>query len=257
MVDPHRDPRPDPRPDPLSSLRGPDPADWRHHLESTITRLREPRLRAVGVVAAAIVVLVVLGVAIASAVVHAPRSPSDERGVGPPSLGTIPMATTTSRPPELAVHAAGALVSPGLYHLRGSPRVADLIDAAGGLAPDADIDRINLAAPLSDGSRLYVPRRGESSVPPVVAGGDVPGGGSSAGSTGAAAKPGQPGAQPLDLNTATAEQLDALPGVGPATAAAIVDYRRQHGPFRSVDGLLQVRGIGPAKLDAIKGLVRV
>jgi competence protein ComEA len=118
--------------------------------------------------------------------------------------------------------------------------VADAIDAAGGAAPDADLDGLNLAAKVGDGERVYVPRRGE-----VVA----PGPGLSAGTNAIAA--------PLDLNTATAEQLDDLPGVGPATADAIVEYRTEHGRFRSVEELLEVRGIGEAKLAAIRSKVRV
>jgi competence protein ComEA len=113
--------------------------------------------------------------------------------------------------------------------------------AAGGGRADAALDQINLAQPLTDGVRIVVPVVGQ--IPPPVTGGD---------GTGSAA----PG-QLIDLNTATPEDLDALPGVGPATAKAIVDHRTQNGPFRSVDDLLDVRGIGPAKLDAIRGLVTV
>jgi competence protein ComEA len=138
------------------------------------------------------------------------------------------------------VHVAGAVARPGLYRLGGSPRVADAVDAAGGPAADADVDALNLAAPVADGDRVYVARRGEVA-PPLADGG-----------RGAAAPTG-----PLDLNTATAEQLDALPGVGPSTAEAILDYRKEHGRFRSVDELLEVRGIGEAKLAELRSKVRV
>jgi len=134
--------------------------------------------------------------------------------------------------------------SPGVYRLPGSARVIDAVQTAGGLAVDANPDAINLAAPVTDGERVYVPRVGEVA-PPVVSGG-------SGGGAGVTTPAG-----PVNLNTATADDLDALPGVGPATAAAILAYRDQHGPFASVDDLGEVRGIGPAKLEALRGLVTV
>ncbi len=164
---------------------------------------------------------------------------TDTAGVGRPD-GTVT--------PELIVQAAGAVMHPGVYHLAIGSRVADLVAAAGGLAPEADGDRVNLASPLADGARVYLPRQGES-IPP----GPVSDGG---GGGGAAAGPSTT-APPVDLNTATAEQLDTLPGVGPATAAAIIDYRQRHGPFRSIGDLAQVRGIGEAKLAQLRDLVRV
>lgn len=133
-------------------------------------------------------------------------------------------------------------MQPGLYRLAPGSRVDDLVRAAGGLAPDADPDRVNLAALLTDGEKIYIPRVGEA----------VP-----ADATGSGGEASSPAAQPLDLNTASIAQLDTLPGIGPATAQAIVDYRSQHGRFRSVDELLNVRGIGPAKLDELRSLVRV
>ena len=144
-----------------------------------------------------------------------------------------------SSAPVVIVQAAGAVMQPGLYRLAPGSRVDDLVHAAGGLAPDADPDRVNLAALLTDGEKVYIPRVGEA----------VP-----ADAAGAAASS---AAQPIDLNTASIAQLDTLPGIGPATAQAIIDYRSQHGRFRSVDDLLNVRGIGPAKLDELRSLVRV
>jgi competence protein ComEA len=138
----------------------------------------------------------------------------------------------------VVAHVAGAVLHPGVYRLQPDARVADAVDAAGGPTADADVDAVNLAAKVADGERIYLPRRGE--LPPAAAAG---GGAAAAG--------------PLDLNTATAEQLDGLPGVGPATAAAIVEYRTQHGRFRSVDELLEVRGIGDAKLSSLRSKVRV
>ena len=177
-------------------------------------------------------------------------------GGGPPIELTLPRAgpSTTvaggaaeAAPSGMAtgpvvVHVAGAVASPGLYRLGGDARVADALDAAGGPAADADLDALNLAAKVADGERVYVARRGE--VPPAAV--------AASGASGAGAPAG-----PLDLNSATAEQLEDLPGVGPATAAAIVAYRQEKGRFRSVDELLEVRGIGEAKLAAIRPKVRV
>ena len=135
---------------------------------------------------------------------------------------------------ELVVDVAGAVRRPGLYHLAAGTRIADAVAAAGGAIARADITLVNLAAPLADGEQVLVPVRG----------------------TAAATGSGTPSpTAPLDLNTASVEQLDALPGVGPATAQKIVDYRQAHGPFRSIDELEAVPGIGPAKLAELKGLV--
>lgn len=154
-------------------------------------------------------------------------------------------------PQEIVVHVAGAVVRPGVLHLRLDARVEAALAAAGGPSGDADLDALNLAEPLHDGDRLYVPHLGQA-VPTVVS----PSGGAP-GPTGSSDSSSTAPLGPVDLNRATAEQLDSLPGVGPATAAAIVAYRDQHGPFATVDDLLRVRGIGPAKLDAIRTLVTV
>jgi competence protein ComEA len=126
-------------------------------------------------------------------------------------------------------------------------RVADAIGVAGGTAAEADAEQLNLAARLSDGERIYVPRQGESAPPVLDPGGTSPSSGGTAGAP----------AGPVDLNTATAQELEALPGVGPATSKAILAYRTSHGRFRSVTELLEVPGIGPAKLEALRPLVRV
>ena len=140
---------------------------------------------------------------------------------------------------EVTVHAAGAVATPGVYRLEAGARVADLLTAAGGATADADLDQLNLAAPLADGERILVPRKGE--VPPAAAAGSQ-----------------EPSpTSKVDLNTATAEELDRLPGIGPATAEAIIRHRETHGRFRSVTDLLEVRGIGEAKLEQLRPLVKV
>jgi competence protein ComEA len=149
----------------------------------------------------------------------------------------------------VTVHVAGAVVRPGVVTLPAGSRAVDAVSAAGGLAAGADPDRVNLAAALSDGQRLVIPLVGQP--PPAEF---VP----SPPPTGAGSAAGSPATQgPVDLNTATEPDLDRLPGIGPATAAAIVSHRSLHGPFRTVEDLLDVRGIGEAKLDALRGLVSV
>lgn len=152
---------------------------------------------------------------------------------------TSPIATTTSGPAVVVVHVAGAVANPGVYELAGDARVHVAVEAAGGALPGAAPGTLNLAAPLTDGARIYVPVVGEEP-PPIVA-------------PAAATSTGPPG--PLDLNRASAAELDDLPGIGPATAQAIVEHRTSAGPFASVDDLEAVRGIGPAKLEAIRSLV--
>jgi competence protein ComEA len=142
----------------------------------------------------------------------------------------------------LVVHVAGSVVAPGIHDLTAGARVVDAIEAAGGLTPDADVARINLAARVTDGERVYVLAAGEAA--PPVAVGATPAGGSSAGAPGL-----------VDINTADAIALESLPGVGPATSAAILEHRARIGAFTSVDQLLDVPGIGEAKLAAVRDLV--
>ncbi len=166
-------------------------------------------------------------------------------------VAALPRAVrvTTTQPPAapLVVHVAGAVLRPGLVEVPDGSRGADALAAAGASRAEADLTRLNLAERLTDGARLYVPAQGEVAPPPVL----VVGSGAS-GTGGAGSAPG-----PIDVNTATEQQLDGLPGVGPATAAAIVAYRQVKGRFTSVEGLAEVRGIGPAKLEALRPLIRV
>lgn len=177
-------------------------------------------------------------------------------GASTSRAGPEPGSTTTTALPvdvPIVVYVAGAVVAPGVYPLPGDARVEQAVVAAGGLTADADTDAVNLAGFLVDGSRVYIPRVGVP-VPALVTPSASPGGG-----PGFDAAPGGTAAPtgPIDVNRATAEQLDELPGVGPATAAAIVDHRESNGPYASLDDLLDVRGIGPAKLDAIRDLISV
>jgi competence protein ComEA len=144
------------------------------------------------------------------------------------------------------VHVAGAVANPGVYELAGPGRVDDAIEAAGGETTEADVDVLNLAAPLVDGSRIYVPTVGEEVPPEILV--DTPPAPQTPSSVDAPAGP-------LDVNHATAAELETLPGVGPATAAAIVTERDRNGPFATVDDLDRVPGIGPAKLAALTDLV--
>ena len=186
---------------------------------------------------------------------------ADGAAGGAATSAALTTSTTSVTSTSLVVQAAGAVNHGGVFRLEPGARVDDLIRSAGGMASDADVDRVNLAAPLSDGERVWVPRRGEVSSPEVVAGGGGGGGAAGSGSANAGTGTGSAGtsAPPavVNLNTATAEELDTLPGVGPATAAAILAYRSEHGQFSSVDDLLEVRGIGDAKLEALRASVTV
>ncbi len=140
---------------------------------------------------------------------------------------------------RLVVHVVGAVRRPGLYRLPHGARIADAVRRAGGATRRADLSLVNLAAQISDGSQVVVPRR-------AVVGAPTPGGGGGAPS---------PATGPVHLNTATLEQLDALPGVGPVTAQKILDYRQQHGAFSSIEDLDAIPGIGSARLEQLRDLV--
>lgn len=142
---------------------------------------------------------------------------------------------------EVIVHVAGAVRRPGLVQGVSGWRVADAIDAAGGVAGPADLDRLNLAAHIADGQRIFVPVVGEAE--PVVLDKEV--------------TMNEPANGPVNLNTADSSALQQLPGVGPATADAILAHRDAHGSFATVDALVAVRGIGPATLEGLRDLVLV
>jgi len=149
-----------------------------------------------------------------------------------------PQVSAPSR--RAVVDVAGAVRHPGVYTLPAGSRVKDAVARAGGATAKGDPNGINLAAPLQDGTQIVVPAKGAAGAAVVAAGAD-----------------GSTPAVPVNLNSATAEQLDTLDGVGPATAQKIIEYRTQHGGFRTVDDLGQVPGIGPKKLAALRGKVQV
>ncbi len=152
--------------------------------------------------------------------------------------------TTTTTGPKLLVHVAGAVGRPGLVEVVAGSRVADAIAAAGGGVPDADLDRLNLAAKVADGQRIAVAHVGDPGVGPVDATVDP------AGATDGAAGP-------VNLNTATEAQLDTLPGIGPTLAGAIIRERERRGGFTRVDQLRDVRGIGEKRFADLQPLVVV
>jgi competence protein ComEA len=219
------------------------PASWRERLAAARLAIQSlaPSVRPAAVAVTAGGVAVALAVAVV-ALRGAPARPEVSLPLAVPATGdAAPGGPAAPEPdPDAHVHAAGAVARPGVYRVRPGGRVVDVVDAAGGPGADADLDQVNLAARVTDGERVYVPKRGEA--PPTGAG-SGPGGRAASG--------------PVDLNTATLEQLDSLPGVGPATAQAILDHRAEHGRFAAVDELLEVRGIGDAKLAAIRSRVKV
>jgi competence protein ComEA len=175
------------------------------------------RRRALVLAAAALALLAVAGRTLGGAGAAAEQ---------PQALVAEPAAAA----PRLTVHVAGAVRRPGLYRLADGKRVADAVARAGGATAPADTAAINLAAPLADGTQVLVPRRVPGAVGKTVGG-------------------------RVSLSSATAAELDALPGIGPVTAQKILDYRAAHGGFRSVDDLDSIPGIGPARIEQLRDVV--
>ena len=168
--------------------------------------------------------------------------------------GGVAPALAATQGAACVVHVVGAVRQPGVYELRAGQRVTDAVAAAGGFRRDAAQDAVNQAQLLQDGEQIAIP-----TVEDVKAG-TAPGAGAGSGSGAGGAQGtagGRPGGTPVDLNSADAAALDALPGIGPATAAKIVADRAANGSFKSVDDLGRVPGIGPKKLEQLKGLIRV
>ena len=210
--------------------------------------------------------LLVLGLGLAlRAVLMAPDGASgaaSPTATGLPAAAVDPAATGPGAADpagapagRIVVHVVGAVVSPGVVVLADGARVADAIAAAGGAASDADTEQLNLARVLGDGEQVRVPHAGEQLVAPDP--GPSPPGGASGGGAAGASGGSTPGGGVVNINTAGAAELEALPGIGPALAARIVEYRDGHGPFASVDDLTDVPGIGPAKLEALRSQATV
>lgn len=152
--------------------------------------------------------------------------------------GAVPGSSASPSGAPVIVDVAGWVRSPGVYEFVAGDRVVDAIERAGGARRGADLAALNLAAPLVDGSQILVPKAGAAT---------GAGGSTTAGSTGGL----------VNINTASATELEALPGIGEVLAATIVAYRDEHGPFASVDQLEDVSGIGPSTLEEIRDLVTV
>jgi competence protein ComEA len=181
----------------------------------------------------------------------APASvPSAAPSTSPVALPSAASTSTTTIGAAVVVDVVGAVRAPGVVKLPAGARVIDAIAAVGGATPNADLARLNLAAIVADGTRVAVPVIGAPA--PAVDPAAVTGGGAAPAGDGTSATQ-----EPVNVNTATVDQLDALPGIGPATAAAIVADRAAHGPFNTVEDLTRVRGIGDAKLAQLRDLISV
>ena len=156
-------------------------------------------------------------------------------------------------PRKVVVHVVGAVNEPGLYTLAEGSRIDDAVREADGAKPKAALELVNLAAPIADGQQIVVPIRAPNAAASTGTAGRGTGTGVATGGS-ASATAATPGGK-VHLNSATLEQLDALPGVGPVTAQKILDYRNAKGAFSSVDELDAVPGIGPARLEQLKPLV--
>lgn len=217
-------------------------ADVEDHRTALRPRRPAPERRRLAIPAAIVLVLLA---AVVSVVVTGLGASGSSRVVVPGSASASPSAASgpaTAATEAIYVHVVGAVATPGLYRIGSRSRLMDAVAAAGGFASDADRSAVNLARTITDGEQIIVPRVGEDPV-------------SSAGT----ANPGgvQSPSGLIDLNTATLDDLDALPRVGPAIAQRILDFRETNGGFGSVDQLLEVPGIGEKTLDGFRDLVTV
>lgn len=217
-------------------------------LDAAFETPKRPRLR---IAAGAAVVLALGALAIALAVSALQPSSSQPVPLVDPAAESQSAEGTGPPQPQPAarimVHVVGAVHAPGVYELPAEARVVDAIEAAGGAAEDADAGALNLARVLRDGERIQVPRIGEAPAPEPGGEQEPPG----------SQDAGRSGDGRIDLNTASPQELEQLPRIGPALAGRIVDYREQHGGFTSVEELLQVPGIGEAILAELEPLVTV
>jgi competence protein ComEA len=174
------------------------------------------------------------------------RPVSDPIEIVPPEPTPSPTLASTPTSMPVRVYVSGAVSQPDVYHLPPGSIVKDAIEVAGGATQDADLERINLAQELRDQQQLYVPRIGEADAPPPVTGGER---GSDLGELISGSK--------VNINTATPEELETLPGIGPALAGRIVEHREVNGPFTSVEDITQVSGIGDLTFEKLKDRITV
>lgn len=222
---------------------------WRPEPPADEESLRSRLTAWVKFVGPAKVAAAVVGIVIAATIgwmLVRPSAPGAETTLGTlaPPAGAESAATidvTAAPGTRVVVHVAGAVRTPGVYEVAFGARVVDAVTAAGGPLPRAATDVINLAAPVTDGERIYLPAIGEVIDPVAVSSGSATGGAT--------------GTPLVNVNTAAADELDSLPGVGPSTAAAIIARRDEIGRFVGYDDLLTVPGVGPAKVDALRGLI--
>lgn len=171
--------------------------------------------------------------------------------IQPPPATATPAPTATAEP--IRVEVAGAVLAPGIYGLPAGARVGDAVAAAGGLASDADTGAVNLARPLQDGEKFVAPTAPSPRPAAADAADAAVAVGQGSDTRSSAIDLG--GSELLDINVASAQELEALPAIGPVTAQAIVDYRTANGPFRTIEDIVAVKGIGPSTLDKIRDLI--
>jgi competence protein ComEA len=230
----------------------PRPSDWGGPLERLIDRVRDLRGDPRASIAALVVVALVAGFIWyrlgagggSSTSTTRPAATTSARG-DTAGTNSTRAAGGAKRGERVTVHVAGAVTKPGVYELAPGTRVIDAVEAAGGGAPDSDLNRLNLAAKVTDGQKVLVQRVGEAAAP-------APGTPDGTAGSGGADPSGL-----VDLNTATQAQLEALPGIGPTLAQAIIAERERRGGFRSVNELRDVRGIGDKRFADLKNKVTV
>lgn len=183
---------------------------------------------------------VIAGFLLAGVLVFVARRPA-----GQPIV--LESAPTTA---PLEVHVIGAVPRPGLYKFPDGARIQDAVEAAGGLLASADENALNLAAPLIDGQQLDVPYKAGSEPSSSESGPVLP-------QSTSEVTANELAGELININTATAAELDTLPGIGPTTAKKIIDYRDENGPFATIEDIQNVSGIGPATFDEIKDLITV
>ncbi len=211
------------------------PPSWQVTLSRVVKSGRE-KIRlfiALGIGACVVVVLLLFALGI-----RFDKSSSSSRSAT--TVDSVTPATDTGS--ELVVYVTGAVVHSGVFRINANFRVIDAVSAAGGSTPDAAVEGVNMAAKLSDGQRIYIPRKNEINV----------NNNSTSSNTGESNQN-----SPININTASSSELDGLPGVGPATAQAILSYRQQHNGFRSINELRNITGIGDAKFAKLRPLVTV